>query len=178
MFELLIWRMFVVARSWRWPDPHRPQLATDTRPVSAPWGDEWTQKNNHKSQQQENQTSIRLNDGWYQYILIILQNVCVCSLFAPLNAARSVWFKLVWMGETHLSLWIMCSSLLPFLQVHFIFINSKLERVNLIQTGCGWDSEHSPSFSLSALCCCCYLLPLLLLFLKSNYFWRVALLGL
>lgn len=35
-------------------------------------------------------------------------------------------------GDTHLSWWISCSSPLPFLQVHFIFISTKLERVNSI----------------------------------------------
>lgn len=64
-------------------------------------------------------------------------NICVhvCAVYGQicfsdaLETALLLWW---WSGDAHLSWWISCSCPLPFLQVHFIFISSKLERVNSI----------------------------------------------
>lgn len=64
-------------------------------------------------------------------------NICVhaCAVYGQIcfsDALETALLLRWWSGDAHLSWWISCSCPLPFLQVHFIFISSKLERVNSI----------------------------------------------
>lgn len=110
-------------------------LATGTRQASAPFFDEWAQTSTAKSQQKENQNiSIRLNDGWYRRVLTVALHhltACVCLQFpCPSECVCFVnWCR------REIPAWACrfpAAPLYIFFMVHFVFISSKLERVNSI----------------------------------------------
>lgn len=120
-----------------------------TRQVSAPFSDEWAQTLTDRCKKENRNISIRFIDRWYW-----------CILTVALHPLDNVWDA---EGRYPPELEDVLQRPFTFLQVHFIFISSKLERVNSIPRRL-WPRlgtfTISPSFF-----CSCHLLSLLLPFL-------------
>ena len=162
-----------------------PSLATDTLQVQTTWGGEWIKTGMLVSPQKKSNVLIRLNYRWYQYISIgpIYCLCLVCVQLWRLTAYLSSKLHNHYGDVMGIPIWARGSHAAPlclFLQVHFIFISSKLEGVNSIPCRQRLRLRRTFTISVSSslhLLSDALFLPFSL-FLKSNYFQRVALLGL